>query len=433
GESDVSLVRGTDENGKPSHLFLSPIAYWSADDVWEYLGLARAEAIDSYSDFDETFRIYADAMGSSCVILGEDMSTKQSSKACGARHGCSLCTLVQADKSMENMLTLPRYSYMQGLNDLRNFLANTRWDMDRRSWIGRTINNGWATVSPDTYSPLMMEELMRYCLTIDMREQEASRALGIQPRFKLISIDQLFAIDAMWSLQAFHKPFHALSIYKDVVVDGNRYDVPSLATTARPEVLPKNRYLWVGEDWDQGEERQYTGLRSVLSEMAAGDFGGGCMGNKPLKDGTEVLDLNIASMFDIDVESAYMVLDFELDELLREYHDAPTCCPTEGYMYYARLGLMTIKSGQEREVDMMLRRSHFKFEHGLHGQLSREQLEARSISAADRKALMPNIICGNEIGAILSATGQLMRSHQAQVEHHAQDEMLAPETAGDAP
>lgn len=390
GESDVDLVRGTDENGKPSHLFLSPIAHWSTDDVWEYLGLARSEAIDSYSDFDETFRVYADAMGNSCVILGEDMSTKQSSKACGARHGCSLCTLVQNDKSMENMLQLPRYSYMQGLNNLRNFLSNTRWDMDRRNWIGRTINNGWATVSPDTYSPLMMEELLRYCLTIDIREQETSRALGMQPRFQLVSIDQLFAIDAMWSLQAFHKPFHALSIYKEVVVNGRRYEVPSLATTERPAVMPPPRYIWVGNDWDQGEDRKYTGLRSVMSEVAAGDFGGACMGNKSLKDSTQVLDLNIANMFDIDTESAYMVLEFELDDLLRNYHDAPTCCPTEGYMYYARLGLMTIKSGMEAEVDAILRRSHFKYEHGLHGQLSRAQIEARSICSADRKALMPN-------------------------------------------
>ena len=79
-------------------------------------------------------------------------------------------------------------------------------------------------------------------------------------------------------------------------------------------------------------------------------------------------------------------------------------------MYYARLGLMTIKSGQEREVDMMLRRSHFKFEHGLHGQLSREQLEARSISAADRKALIPDITS--------APTGE----HQQEADHLAADE-----------
>ena len=418
GESAVTLVRGTDENGKPSHLFLSPIAHWSTDDVWEYLGLARSEAIDSYSDFDETFRVYADAMGSSCVIIGEDMSTKQSSKACGARHGCSLCTLVQADRSMENMLTLPRYAYMQGLNDLRNFISATRWDMSRRHWIGRTINNGWATISPDTYSPAMMEELLRYCLTIDQREQKASQALGIRPRFQLISIDQLFAIDAMWSLQALHKPFHALSIYKEVVMDGKQYDVPNLAVVERPVQLPAPRYLWVGEDWDQGEQREYTGLRSVMSELAAGDFGGGCMPNKSLKNGLEVLDLNIASMFDINVESAYMVLDFELDELLSQYHDAPNCCPTEGYMYYVRLGLMTIKSGLESEVDSILRRSHFKFENGLHGHPSHELLISRSISAADKKtltqvgAVAPQKSAGDDEGTDALPSGD---SHQQEL------------------
>lgn len=249
GESDVEIRRGKDAAGKPSHLFLSPIAFWSADDVWEYLGTARAGAIDAYSDFDETFRVYADAMGTSCAVVAEDMAKlAKASKACGARHGCSLCTAVGVDRSMENMLTQDRYAYMKGLNLLRNFLTATRWDMGRRSWLGRTINEGYIRIAPDAYSPAMMEELLRYALTIDVKEREAAAAAGIRPRFQLVTIEHLFAIDAMWSLQAFHRPFHALKIYDEICNRGIRYEVPDLATFERPKELPE-RFLWVGRDW----------------------------------------------------------------------------------------------------------------------------------------------------------------------------------------
>ncbi|MDF2461861.1 MAG: hypothetical protein K0Q43_96 [Ramlibacter sp.] len=176
GESHVEVRRGVSETGKPSNLFLSPICWWTSDDVWGYLGLVRAGELDGYSTFEETMRVYADAMGVSCVIVAEDMSkTAKTSKACGARHGCALCTASDRDASMENMLAIdPRYTFMRPLNSLRNFLSATRWDMDRRSWLGRTIKEGYVRIGPDAYSPSMMEELLRYALTIDEQEREAS-------------------------------------------------------------------------------------------------------------------------------------------------------------------------------------------------------------------------------------------------------------------
>lgn len=379
GESDVEVRRGVDENGKPSHLFLSPIAWWSADDVWEYLGMVRAGAIPGYSDFEDTFRVYADAMGTSCVIVAEDMSkAMKSSKACGARHGCSLCTVASTDQSMENMLASDeRYSYMRGLNQLRNFLAATRWDMDRRSWLGRTIEDGYVRIGPDAYSPTMMEELLRYALTIDIREQEASRALGIRPRFQLVNIEQLFAIDAMWSLQAFHKPYHALHIYKEVC-DGARWDVPQVVAAPRPKTMPE-RYLWVGSDWEEVPGK-CSGLNSVVHQMVAVDSVG-CMGTKTLVDGRDVMDVNTGEMMEIDIETAMFVLD-ELPRYL-ERHDSPTAHPTEAYLYYLQLGMLTIKSGLQGEVDKILRRSDFKVRNKLWGAINHHELLNRSVSKAE--------------------------------------------------
>lgn len=379
GESDVQVRRGIDESGRPSHLFLSPIALWSTDDVWGYLGLARARMIDAYSDFEETFRVYADAMGSSCVIVGEDMSTRQTSKACGARHGCALCTLTgSADKSMENMLTQDRYAYMRGLNQLRNFLARTRWDLSRRSWIGRTIKDGYVRIAPDAYSPSMMEELLRYTLTIDQRERDAAEQAGIRPRFQLVDVRHLFAIDAMWSLQGFHRPFHALKVYDDIVNRGERFDVPELHELPRIP-MPPARYLPVGPGWDEGERRLYTGLRSALADQVKRE-GDGCMGTRQLKDGRQVMDINTAELFDIDVEAAYFVLD-DLPELLRRYHEAPGARSTEAYLYYARLGMLSVRAGMQAEVDDILRRTSFKQRNGLAGEVDIALILARTVSA----------------------------------------------------
>lgn len=382
GESDVQVRRGVDTNGRPSSMFLSPIAFWTADDVWEYLGTVKAGAIPGYSTFEETFRVYADAMGTSCAVVAEDMSrAMKASKGCGARHGCSLCTVVQKDQSMENMIAQPRYEYMAGLNRLRNFLVDTRWDMTRRSWLGRTIKDGYVRIGPDAYSPQMMEDLLKYALTIDVIEEEAARRAGLRgPRFRLVGYEQLFAIDAMWSLQAFHRPFHAIKIFKDVRDKDERYPVPQVAASPRPPEIP-SRYLKVGKDWEDGFAYTYTGLRSVLQELVKGE-GDGCMGTRVTSNGTEVIDIDVGSMLNFDLDAASYVFDEDFSRAMAK-HDDPKVLPTEAYHYYLTMGGMSVKAGMEAEIDSILRRSNFKIREGLAGQIDHRPLWNRALPAAE--------------------------------------------------
>lgn len=74
----------------------------------------------------------------------------------------------------------------------------------------------------------MLEELFQICLTIDAREREAAHALGISPRFQLLTAEQIIAIDAIWSLQGYHLPFHGLYLYKKIVIEGHRYETPKI-------------------------------------------------------------------------------------------------------------------------------------------------------------------------------------------------------------
>lgn len=379
GESDIVLRRGVDEDGNPTNLFLSPIAFWTTDDVWLYLQDPSLTKGRQYSDFAETLRIYSAAMGECAAVADALGKGKQNSKACGARHGCSLCTAVGIDKSMENMLREDRYKYMEGLNKLQKFIVHTYGDLSRRNWVGRTIVDNHLVIAPDAYSPKMMEELLKYALTIDIREKEAASRLGIAPRFSLVNMEQLVAIDAMWSLQAYHRPFHALAIYRDIYEDGRRYPVPDVSP-APVSKIPEPRYIPV-TGWDEAQENAYTGLRDVMMDLVRGE-GPGCMGNRVLKNGAEVLAMEVSSSFKVDLEGADMLFQFMFDEMM-EKHDDPRTSPLEGYRYYARHGTISVSTAYQAKIDSIMRRSSFKIRNGLDGQQDPQALLARSLSAAE--------------------------------------------------
>jgi DNA sulfur modification protein DndC len=205
-ESDVRnrRIEGRGETGDGiwvnefGHLRASPLLHHSADDIWEHLGMCGAGVFDSYSDFGETMRIYRDAGGSSCVLVA-DMKLTASSKACTARTGCWACLRTgSADRSAEQMIEsdVERYGYMKPLNRLRNWLARTQYNWDMRQFVGRTISkDGSIEIGADTYSPDTLRDLLVYTLT-------AERLSGVP----IISIEQLVAIDARWSMYAIAPP-----------------------------------------------------------------------------------------------------------------------------------------------------------------------------------------------------------------------------------
>lgn len=73
---------------KDGDLVLCPIATWSTDDVWEAIGMAASELIDTYSDFAETKRIYGASMGTSCAVVADALyegTNRPKGGGCGAR------------------------------------------------------------------------------------------------------------------------------------------------------------------------------------------------------------------------------------------------------------------------------------------------------------------------------------------------------------
>lgn len=372
-------------NGKGEE-FLSLIADWRDSDVWRYLAAVHQGQTEGVSRLDSLFRLYRDGASESRTEDGCDIFS--------CRFGCHNCTAGK-DKSMEALLARDpkRYGYMEGLNRYQRFLMDTQWDFGRRQWIGRTMTeHGYIAIAPDVYSPAMLEELLRYALTLDVREIDAAANLGIAPRYQIVSARALIAIDAMWSLQGLHPAHHALKIFRDIYQDGHRYDIPDVVPAKR-QPMPQVRYLPAGEGWRTGWD--YSGLRNASLEAATfdQDAPAGCMGMRELPDGRAVLDVQRGPALDVDEEGAAWVLGMELDYLLSNYGDNHRH-RTAAYIYYVSTGVLQLEAKQPGIIDAILKRSAFKEAMGLTDDgtdsdailcqsVSKEEMERRIAANAD--------------------------------------------------
>lgn len=365
GETAITPFRNKD-----GQLVLSPICFWSDDDVWELLGMVRNGLLNSFTDTEDVHAFYRDAGPTSCAVVNDAILAGGASGrgGCGSRSGCWTCVQVAQDKSMEHLLDKPEYEFMQGLNDLREFIANTQHDMSRRQWIGRSIKYGYFAVQPDAYHPTMLRDLWRYVLTLQCREEEEIRRKGVFPRFQLVTPAAVVALDAMWSLQGYHPPFTALADYRDIVRDGMRYDIPKVEPVAEASDWPEPRFLFVGADWDAElrMEEPFTGLRDPYAESLTELSG--CIRTRELGNGRVVIDIPEEGFFSVDEEGAMMLLDYALDHLLDTRSSVLKIGGhSQGYLAYARYGCLSLASGQSAQHDQFLRRTSYKERHGLCG------------------------------------------------------------------
>lgn len=363
---------------------IAPIIEWSYDEVFTYLGMCSNGLEETYSDFKRVIEIYREATGE-CVIAGSD--SNRTASACGSRTGCYTCLAVKDDRSMDQMVREPHNAFMRPLAAFRRFLANTFHDLSRRTWVGRTIDkNGYIRFAVDGYSPAMLQELLRYALTIDIEEREASARLGIAPRFQIVSMEALLAISAHWSLQGFALPYTALKIYRDID-RGARYPVPDMPEAPKTQI-PAERFIHVGRGWDANEGWMYTGLRDVMIDAFGGE---GCIGHREIVSKGErqiVMDVATSDMFSIDAEGAAMFMLFELDRVVDDWH-GPAARPLlmEGhhvagveYRNYVSYGFLSVAKGQVGKVDEILRRTAWRERLGLAGyQYDHERALAMSV------------------------------------------------------
>lgn len=401
-ESNVEPVQN--KNGE---WILSPIADFSIEDVFLIFDYAKRGVFNSYSDLQAILNLYGSATepGSCSLLAFKDADSKD--EGCGggegtARFGCFMCLRVKKDSSLINLsLGNSKYSYLSKLNEFRNFIQDTHYDPSKRNWISRTVDKeGKVTLAPNSYSAEHCQQMLRIAVSIDVREEREADALGIEPRFTLITQERLVAIEIGWFKYGFHVRFEAMRIYNDVRKKGNEVDIPVIDkpyTRLPPFKSVKlpfcdseynatfNGFRDVmsasadvdtttsrGKKIDSIIESKYGSTSGYLEYLSQRQFGGGDTyanylrrsrglkereANK--KEDTIYEATHTANRLSFDEEG--MELFFSFPEIGIDYYvdkygdDAADFAPASGIYELLRLGFVSVKSGIAGDMDRMIR------------------------------------------------------------------------------
>lgn len=391
GESALAPVNMASEGEKPSWM-LSPIADFTTMDIFQFLSDVTNGRITTYSDFVQLTEVYRDSAGDCMVnVMLRDNGVERKT-SCGARHGCWMCLRVASDKSMENMLAQEdgKYAYMTPLNQFRNYVQANHYNPRARNWLARTVNpeTGGIRISPNAHSPAYCLELLRYALTIDVVEAEWAMANRKAPRFQLLGIKEVLAIDLMWGRYSYQRPFTALAEFKAIFEEGKRYPLPveyQVFQRADLDVSTSVEVPFADEQFNG----IFEGLRSVSDEFSCQTI--------VSKNGVYYTNVNEANEYDLDEQAVGDFFEFELDRALEYYGPHSDVYPSQAVHYLLRFGVVSIKKGGQSEWDRMLRLGNQLHRLGLEGILHDPQALIAKLShptsTADGKStgIAPNL------------------------------------------
>ncbi|NWC84062.1 phosphoadenosine phosphosulfate reductase family protein [Pseudomonas putida] len=392
----------------------SIIADWEMEEVWEFLMACEAKRGGPYRTFVDNFdwclELYKEANEGTCAIITGDGGNKA---ACGSRFGCAWCTVTgERDKSMEAMIASApeKHGHMAGINRFRNHLINTRWDMGRRDWIGRTHSAaGYINVTGTAYNAEMRRELLRYLLTLDVLEEERAEEHDARmfrgelertesnetlrgTTFQFIKPKDLLAIDFAWSLSyGFDHGFPALSEWYEIRVLGKRYLIDDVAPVEKG-VIPEQRWFKF-DDWQS--PAQEMGLQDAYLEATNKNRYPGRPAMRTICDRFDGKDRNIVYCEEADemeIDSAVAVCFVgEFDEAF--YAMSKSLAPTDSAKFYLNNGMVKLARGKAAEYDAMARRAQFwhRMQRDLAGTDLRSYIRHHSISNAEHEKILESM------------------------------------------
>lgn len=283
---------------------------------------------------------------------------------------------------MANMLKSPSNSFMQPLHDFRAYLKANQYHPHKRNWLARSVNeDGTVSIAPNAYSPEYTEELLRIVLTIQARENRAASSLGIAPRFELLRLSDIVAIEILWSRYGYHTAAKAISIFDEVMIQGIEYDIPVNYKVSSPKDLI--RITKVVPFSDDQYNNPLNGLRDVAAAMAD------CERTTVKANGAIYSNVNTSVEFEVDEEGAELFFAFEYESFLRKYSNS-SFCPTQVYHYFARLGTVSISKGGHSENDRMLKMASQIHRHGLRDILNDPVELIKRLSGDESLTGLPN-------------------------------------------
>ena len=224
----------------------APIQDFTTDDVWKYLTRVQNPwGLDNQT----LFGLYRSASKDGECPLVVDTHTP----SCGnSRFGCWVCTVVQADNSMEASIDNGE-EWMLPLLNFRNELANHKnIKSEVRQFRGR---NGTVFTKKDgegiprTYKPEQQKKMLKDVLVLQKEIQET----GPNPNEELIRVEELKEIRRLWRLERPSLVDPVPEIYKAVYgderpIEWEHVDVAKL--NHEDEQLLKNICEEEGVSWE---------------------------------------------------------------------------------------------------------------------------------------------------------------------------------------
>lgn len=348
GESDEEAVDVMD-NGQ---LVLSPIAHFSLDDVFMFIGMVRSDLIKTYDNFDELVQIYKDMNGGECMVNAYVADKEKSKTPCSARTGCWGCARVSRDTSAESLIATEggKYAWMKPLHDLRAYMIKMHFNPSARAWLARDVGqDGWINIMPNAYSPAYTRELLGISLSIQADEWLEARRLGISPRFKILTLKQIMAIELNWGRYGYQPAWTAMKLYHSIYREGLRFQIPDLDSIpeyTEKDVAFRGRVPFADAQYDG----LFSGLRDI--DAAAAD----CESLMLSREGQYLTNVQAGSEYDIDDEGLELFMDFELERVLATQRLNDT--PNAAIHYLLGLGTVQLFKGSHSDWSRMLKISN---------------------------------------------------------------------------
>jgi len=190
----------------------TPLRDFITEDVWNYLLQNKNPWGGSNRDL---LALYQNANAAECPLVVDS-----STPSCGnSRFGCWVCTVVDKDKSMENLIDSGE-DWMQPLLELRQDLKDTQdpekkleiRDFKRRDGKVMFYTDGTEKITPGPYKINFRKEFLKKLL----EAQNSVRKNGPDPKMSLILEDELHEIQRIWRMEQGDWENSAYQIYEKV-------------------------------------------------------------------------------------------------------------------------------------------------------------------------------------------------------------------------
>lgn len=175
----------------------TPLRDFITEDVWNYLLQNKNPWSGNNRDL---LALYQNANAAECPLVVDS-----STPSCGnSRFGCWVCTVVEKDKSMENLIDSGE-DWMQPLLELRQDLKDTQdpekkleiRDFKRRDGKVMFYTDGTEKITPGPYKIDFRKEFLKKLL----EAQNSVRKNGPDPKMSLILEEELHEIQRIWRME----------------------------------------------------------------------------------------------------------------------------------------------------------------------------------------------------------------------------------------